>query len=183
MKYRFELLSVTLILGFILSSCTGTKSSVEQAQDNAVTIEVVAEAVVDEGLRFLEREDPELVDPIIGDLQEVVNQIMLYNDGKASVGDFVETFTAVLDRLNLRAEFIEDEDARLVIRNINRTGRILETYFDEYDLPPEVPIYANALATGITLGIAPHLPPAEEPIPEEPFDPNPEDKAKEENIV
>ncbi len=120
----------------------------------AATIRVSMSTLVDEGLRLLAKEAPEQVAPTLDDLNVVIAQIMLYNDGTASIGDVTKTLTDMLTRLNARFEFVEDDNAALLLRTIANLARLVEIYFVEAKVPADVVTYANSVMEGIKEGIA-----------------------------
>lgn len=146
---------IGLIL-FAFSFLTGCAKDV--GEDNvpkiAATIKVSMSTLVDEGLRLLEKEAPEQVPPTMDDLNAVVAQIVLYNDGTVSVGDVTKTLTDMLTRLNVRFMFVENDNAALLLRTIANLAKLVEIYFVEAKIPADAVVYANAVMDGIKEGIA-----------------------------
>ena len=155
----FEITILAIIASVLFIGCAKNIGQ-SGVSNTAVVIEVTSETLVDEGLRLLQEHDPEAVNLVIADLKTVVAQIVLYQDGQATVGEFVTTFSAVLERINERAEVIDSKEAARLLRIVSRSGRIIEQYFDTVDLPLEVSIYADALATGIVQGMKSFIVPA-----------------------
>ena len=119
----------------------------------AMTIRVSMSTLVDEGLRLLADKAPEQVAPTVDDLNAVVAQVSLYNDGTASVGDVTKTLADMLTRMNTRFEFVQDDNAALLLRTIANLARLVEIYFVEAEVPADAVTYANAVAEGIKEGI------------------------------
>lgn len=142
------------VLGFgILAGCAR-----QIGDDNvprvATFLQGSMEFVAQKGLGLLDKYAPEQVQPTIDDLNEVLDSIARYEDGDASTTDISDSIATLLDRLNVRLQFIEaPENAELVLDVITTGGNLAALFFDSVKLEPEVGIYVQAIGAGIRSGV------------------------------
>lgn len=151
MNLRVSILAVVLIL---LSFGCAKDVGEDNVPKIASTISVSLETFTSEGLRYLQEKAPEQVEPTLADLNAVIAQISLYNDGSATIGDVANSLSILIERVNDRFDLIEDEETARLFRIIASLSRLVEIYFVSVEIPEEAVAYANAASAGIQAGIA-----------------------------
>lgn len=71
MRWTFPVLALGIVLIILLSACV-RNTPTNNNQNIVISIEVATETAVDEGLRFLEKENPESTDWMITQLRVVL---------------------------------------------------------------------------------------------------------------
>lgn len=148
-------LASILSLALIIALATGCAKDVGQDNVNeiAANIQDAAEFVSVQGALALDEYNPDITEDVKGDLSEIVLIAAFYSDGLADVGDVAETVIRVLDRVNMRFEFIESENKDLIIGAIKLLSRMISRYFVSATLPEEASIYIASFASGIQKGL------------------------------
>ena len=154
-KLNLVLIGITILIASCWAGMYGCAKDVGDSgvENIAITLNIAMSTFVDEGLRELEKYDPAYVDEVLIDLQLVSDQITGYLDGEGDVSDFVNSLSAIINRVNERVELVAPESSSRMLRVIANASKILNQYFESVDLPDEVTVYAAAVQMGINEGI------------------------------
>ena len=152
-----KILAYMLVIGIVFSTLGlgGCAKDVgdDGVSDIATAVNIVSEGLTEEGLIALAKEDPFMADEMIGHLRIVIATGKLYGDGQVTVSDFVTTLNTALEQINNLTDKLDEDQAALIARTINRASRVLNEHINEFALPEEAGIYINATIGGIETGI------------------------------
>ncbi len=153
---EYQRIAIVLVLFVLLGTFPiGCAKDVgdDTVQDIAVVLNILSEGVAEEGLIFLQKERPDLVPEIVTNLNIIIETAQLYQDGTATVSDFVTTLNNALERINALTDFLDQEQAELISRSISRASMVFNRYIQEVTVPEEAGVYIQAVSSGIQSGI------------------------------
>lgn len=147
-----------VVIGLILFAFSMVGCSKPIPQDKLPTVvnsvKAGMQAATYMALWTVQTKAPDAYDTVKGDLEWFKTEAEYVMATDVSASSMTKVLTDLIDRLNMRLEFVQDEYVKVAIMTIQIAAAGLEGYFDTYTIPADVKAITGGAIQGINDAIA-----------------------------